>query len=276
MSLSTRSISLRFWRFFGLKAGTFGRFLCLISIGPSPIGDGSDKCKTIELEFLRRTKFMAAKLSYNRTLGSHKAGAFVFILAATLFLCSSYVLAADSVRNKSSGTSNGTEMGADSGPPRYRVFSLRHIPAEQGKKYLAEARVGTVSQLPGLNVLLVTAQRGELIKASAILKLVDAKEPFVIKAFFPPWGVKNLPSNEQIAAKVGNISIGTFSEPPALAASFLRGKTAKAAKSKAIIDIHNDAVIAVAPARELEKIITAIGELQKVKAPALQEPKPLL
>jgi len=210
---------------------------------------------------------MAAKISYSKGSGSCKAGAFVFVLAATLFLCSSYVLAADSVRNKSSGTSNGTEMGANSVPPRYRVFTLRHIPAEQGKKYLAEARIGTVSQLPGLNALLVTAQRGELIKASAILKLVDAKEPFVIKAFFPPWGVKNLPSNEQIAAKVGNISIGTFSEPPALAASFLRGKTARAAKSKAIIDIHNDAVIAVAPARELEKIVTAIEELQKGKAP---------
>ena len=196
---------------------------------------------------------MAAKISYSKGLGSCKAGAFVFVLAATLFLCSSYVLAADSA------------------PPRYRVFTLRHIPAEQGKKYLAEARIGTVSQLPGLNALLVTAQRGELIKASAILKLVDAKEPFVIKAFFPPCGVKNLPSNEQIAAKVGNISIGTFSEPPALAASFLRGKTARAAKSKAIIDIHNDAVIAVAPARELAKIVTAIEELQKGKAPASAE-----
>jgi len=214
---------------------------------------------------------MAAKISYSKGLGSCKAGAFVFVLAATLFLCSGYVLAADSVRNKSSGTSNGTEMGANSVPPRYRVFSLRHIPAEQGKKYLAEARIGTVSQLPGLNALLVTAQRGELIKASAILKLVDAKEPFVIKAFFPACGVKNLPSNEQIAAKVGNISIGTFSEPPALAASFLRGKTARAAKSKAIIDIHNDAVIAVAPASELEKIVTAIEELQKGKAPAAAE-----
>ncbi|GAI57911.1 unnamed protein product, partial [marine sediment metagenome] len=102
---------------------------------------------------------MAAKISYSKGLGSCKAGAFVFVLAATLFLCSSYVLAADSVRNKSSGTSNGTEMGANSVPPRYRVFTLRHIPAEQGKKYLAEARIGTVSQLPGLNALLVTAQR---------------------------------------------------------------------------------------------------------------------
>jgi len=98
------------------------------------------------------------------------------------------------------------------------------------------------------------------------LKLVDAKEPFVIKAIFPASSVKNLPSNEQIAAEVGNISIGTFSEPPAPTASFLRSKTAGAAKSMAIIDIHNDAVIAVAPASQLEKIITAIEQLQKGKA----------
>jgi type II secretory pathway component GspD/PulD (secretin) len=147
---------------------------------------------------------------------------------------------------------------------------LRHISAEQGKKYLAEAKLGTVSQLPGPNALLVTAQRRELIKASAILKLVDARETFVIKVLLPASAVKNLPSNAQISAEVGNILIGTFSEPPVPPTSFLRSKTAGAAKSKAIIDIHNGAVIAVAPAGELEKIITAIEQLQKRQAEALQ------
>ncbi|MHC4891069.1 MAG: secretin N-terminal domain-containing protein, partial [Planctomycetota bacterium] len=211
---------------------------------------------------------MAAKLSYSRALGSgpislfvakwgsfRKAGTFVFILAATLLLCGGYVFA------------------ADSGPPRYRVFTLRHISAEQGKEYLAEVKIGTVSQLPGSNTLLITAQRRELIKASAILKLVDSKEPFVIKALFPASAVKNLPSGQQIAAEVGSILVGTFSEPPAPTASFVGSKTARAAKSKAIIDMHNDAVIAVAPAKELEKIITAIEQLQKGKTEVLRPAK---
>ncbi|GAI33373.1 unnamed protein product, partial [marine sediment metagenome] len=45
------------------------------------------------------------------------------------------------------------EQGDASGPARYRVFSLRHISAEQGKKYLAEAGIGIVSQLPSPNTL---------------------------------------------------------------------------------------------------------------------------
>ena len=184
---------------------------------------------------------MTAKLSYSRTLGSRKAGAFVFILSASLMLVSSYLFAAEKV--------------AGSEPARYRVESLKDISAEQGKKYLAEAEIGTVSQLPGPNTLLITAQPRELIKASAILRLVDSKEKFVIKTIFPASAARNLPSNEQIAAEVGNISIGTFSNPPT-----------PAAETKAIIDIHNDAVIVIAPAEQLEKIITAIEQ-----APTLQK-----
>jgi general secretion pathway protein D len=172
-------------------------------------------------------KLMAVKLSYGRV--------FVYILVLTVLFCSGYVLAA-----------NG---GADSGPARYRVFPLRNISAEEGKKYLAEARIGTVSQLPGSNTLLVTANPRELIKASAVLKLVDAKEKFVIKAVFPAAIAKNLPSNDKIAAEVGNISIGTFSESP----------TGNAA-AKAIIDIHNDNVMVVAPAEQFEKIVSVIKQ----------------
>jgi len=73
------------------------------------------------------------------------------------------------------------ERGSVSEPGVFRVFSLRRISAEQGKKYLAELEIGTVSQLPSPNTLLVTAQRPELTKVSAILKLVDADEIFLIK-----------------------------------------------------------------------------------------------
>ena len=162
---------------------------------------------------------------------------FIFVFAVIVVFSSSFLFAA--------------EQAADSGLKRYRVFSLRHISVEQGKSYLAQANIGTVSQLPGANALLVTAEPVDLIKASAILGLVDAEEQFLIKAIVSASEVGNLPSNEQIAAEVGDISIGTFSEPPS-----------KDALSKAIIDIHEDTVIAVAPVRQLERIISAIGRLQ--------------
>ncbi|MHC4571356.1 MAG: secretin N-terminal domain-containing protein [Planctomycetota bacterium] len=161
-----------------------------------------------------------------------------FICAVTVVLSGSYLFA--------------TEQAGASKLARYRVFSLKHISADQGKKYLAEAGIGTVSQLPSPNTLLVTAQPAELIKASTLLKLVDAKEQFVIKAILPSSEAENLPSKEQIAAEVGQISIGTFSEPPT-----------PTAQNKAIIDIHNNAVTVVTPAKQLEKIISAIEHLQK-------------
>jgi type II secretory pathway component GspD/PulD (secretin) len=146
---------------------------------------------------------------------------------------------------------------------RYRVFPLKYISAEQGKKYLAEAGVGTVSQLPGVNALLVTAQAEELVKATAILGLVDDEELFDIKTVASVSEVAKFPSNEQIAAKVGDISIGTFSNPPS-----------GDAKTKVIIDIHNNAVIAVAPAGQLERINSAVEQLRRGEAQTLQGSEP--
>ncbi len=186
------------------------------------------------------------KCRYNRV--------FIGILTLTLFFHCSYVFAA--------------EQGGASGLARYRVLALKHIPAEKGKEFLAEAQIGTVSQLPGGNALLVTAQHRELIKASAILRLVDSKESFVFKTIYAASELEDMPSNEQIAAELGDVSIGTFLEMPE-----------DGRKAKAIIDIHNGAVIAVAPARQFERIIAAVKKLRQtgVKRPPateLVEPQP--
>ncbi len=173
----------------------------------------------------------------------------IFICAVSLVLNCNYLF--------------GGEPEGNAELEHYRVFSLRNISAGQGKKYLAEIGIGTVSQLPGSNALLVTAQPRELIKASAILKLVDSNEQFVIKVIFPASQAKNLPSNEQIGAEIGDISIGGFSAPP----SGIK-------KRKAIIDIHKDSVIAIAAAAEIEKIVSAIERLKDAKSGVLEPNKP--
>jgi len=209
---------------------------------------------------------MPAKISYIRN--------FSLMLAVTLLFASSYLLAADPIRSnpERDRASNGAERSSVPVEPRYRVFAFKHITVEQAKEFLAEAKLGTVSQLPAANMILVTAQPRQLIKASAILKLIDTDTPFVMKAIFPASAAGNLPLNEQIAAEVGNIAIGSFSNPPS-----------GVGKAKAIIDVHDDAVVAIAPADRLEKIIEAIGryasdngvkQLQKVKAEALQPARP--
>ena len=209
---------------------------------------------------------MSAKKSHTRN--------FSFILAVTLLFAGSYLLAADTVRsNPERGrTSNAADKGSVPVEPRFRVFALKHIPVEQAKEFLAEAKLGTVSQLPAANMILVTAQPRQLIKASAILKLIDTDTPFVMKAIFPASAAGDMPLNEQIAAEVGNIAIGSFSNPPS-----------GIGKAKAIIDVHDDSVVAIAPADRLETIIEAIGKyasdngiqkLQEVKAEDVQPAQP--
>ncbi len=174
-------------------------------------------------------------MTKRRIQGREKAKVLICILA--VLLCSSYLFAA--------------EQATASGAGRYSVFSLKHISAEQGKKYLVEAGVGVVSQLPGVNALLVTAQAEELVKASAIIELVDTEELFDIRVITSASDITHFPLDERIAAELGDISIGTFSDPPS-----------GAAKPKAIIDVHNGAVIAVAPTGQIERIISVIEQIQ--------------
>lgn len=172
-----------------------------------------------------------------RFQGRDCSKAFIFICGIIVALCGSFLPAA--------------EQSAASKPARYRVFSLKRISAEQGIKYLAEIGIGTVSQLPKTNTLLVTAGARELIKISAILRLVDAEGLFSIKVICPASEAENLPSNDKIAAEAGDILIGTFFSPPS-----------GDAKAKAIIDVYEDVVMAVAPADRIEEIITAIEQLK--------------
>ncbi len=184
---------------------------------------------------------------------------FIFIFAVIVSLTGSPLLAA--------------KGGSDNAEPRYRVFALKHISVDQARKYLSEAKLGTVSQLPTTNMILVTAQSHQLIKAGAIMQVVDSERPYVMKALFPASTAAKLPLNEQIAAEVGDMAIGGFSNPPS-----------GIGKTKAIIDIHDDAVVVVAPADQLQNIIKAIekydtdGSLRQlllVDAEALQVSQPV-
>jgi len=146
-------------------------------------------------------------------------------------------------------------------PTQYKIFALKHISPERGRQYLAQANLGTVSQLPGASVLLVTATPGELTRAAAVLKVVDSEQEFVIKAISSASKAGSLPSNEQIAAEVGDISIGTFASPP-------ENKTG----AKAIIDVHKGFVVAIAPAGLFEKIVSAISTIEPSTERVAEEP----
>jgi type II secretory pathway component GspD/PulD (secretin) len=142
------------------------------------------------------------------------------------------------------------------GPPKY----MKHVTVEQGEAYLAQLVTGTVTHFPGSTALLVTAQSAELAKAAIILELVDSPDKFVIKKILPVSAARKMPSNAQIAAKLSpsltrGLSIGNFSDPPSANAS-----------SRALIDIHGDSVIAIAPAALMEKIEAAVGPLSSLSS----------
>jgi len=147
----------------------------------------------------------------------------------------------------------------------YKIFPLKHITVEQGKNYLNEVMTGTVTHFPASSAILVTAEPFEITKATAILDLVDGPEKYLIKAILPVSAARNMPSNNQITAKLNpsltrGISIGSFSTPPL-----------KDASTKAIIDIYNDSVVAIAPESLLERIVSIIGQWQDSSRPKTQD-----
>jgi general secretion pathway protein D len=152
----------------------------------------------------------------------------------------------------SSGYVSAQKQQEGSSQTPYRVFYLKNISAVEGKKYLDDAQIGTVSRLPDSDIILVTAQPYELIKATAIIQLVDTAQRFSIKRICSASEARGLPSNNNIEKEIDDISIGTFSDPPVDTASV-----------KVIIDIHNDSVVAVVPEEYFGKITQTIKYLQK-------------
>jgi len=141
----------------------------------------------------------------------------------------------------------GADQSDSGGGAHHRFFPLTHISPERGKELLSRLELGTVSRMPGTNALLVTAGAADLQKAGIVLTLVDAPEAFEIRRIAPASLLPSMPSRQQIATAVGSIQIGTFSSPPSATAQV-----------KALIDVHNGSVWAVAPLFQLQDIALAI------------------
>ncbi|MHC4431320.1 MAG: hypothetical protein ACYTBS_05730, partial [Planctomycetota bacterium] len=159
----------------------------------------------------------------------------------------------------------GTQRADASERSGYDLVNLKNISGEQGKKYLAELVEATVTHYPGTTMLLVSGEPAEVAKAATILDLVDNSEQYVIQALLPVSAARNMPSNDQIASKLHpsltrGISVGDFSNPPS-----------KDASTRAIIDIHKDSVVAIAPAKLLERIVSAVAPLPRQDATMAQD-----
>jgi type II secretory pathway component GspD/PulD (secretin) len=179
---------------------------------------------------------MVLKLGYNPTsilryyCGIGRRNGITLLWFILLFCCAGVVAAEMTDVNKPV-------------PDRYRVFPLRYISAEDGIRLLADANITTASQLNQDNTLLITAKPAILVKAAAILSLVDSREKFAVKVLMPASDANKMPDTDAIQTEIGNISVGKFLNLPG------------GNGYKAIIDVHDDKLFAVAPVAVMDKIV---------------------
>ncbi len=142
-----------------------------------------------------------------------------------------------------------------------QVFDLEHIAREQCIAYLCQLGLDEVSPVPLVYAVSVTGSPEQLRRAGLVLDLVDVKEEFVIENLGLTSIVRTLPSNSQIAAALGDIRIGTFTEPP---------QTDK--QSRGIIDIQGDSIIAILPARHREQLLDLLEQADNETIPIYPTP----
>ena len=135
------------------------------------------------------------------------------------------------------------------------LFSFDHITAAQGRKYLADAKVGDVSHLPGSPTVLISSQSAADLQRARIVKdIVDSTEEYTVKILPSSSMTKGLPSAKKISENIGTIAIGSFSNPPA-----------SNGHARTIVDICEDNVIIIAPSRMIDRVADTIERLQKAK-----------
>jgi len=130
---------------------------------------------------------------------------------------------------------------------RQETFVLEEITTDQAKAILSGLNLDTISYLPDSNTILMEGSPSELAKIDTILDLIDANDLYIMKALAPTLFARYLPSNEQIAEAIDDLTIGTFVLPPQ------SGECARG-----IIDFFDDKVIAIVPERFWPEICAAV------------------
>jgi general secretion pathway protein D len=143
-----------------------------------------------------------------------------------------------------SGPLLALDWSVPSGTLDHKMVTLSHVTPERAKELLARLNMGTVSRMPGTNSLLITGEADTLRNALVILAIVDVPQEYDAAQL---GQAGTLPTSDRIADAVGGIAIGTFAHPPA-----------GTEKAKALIDVYNGTVVAVAPLFQLQDIRLAV------------------
>lgn len=161
---------------------------------------------------------------------------------------------------------SGPAHGAPAAPPSaeasgvFRIITLKHISAKQGREYLSQIGIGPASELSGSPSLLVTGKAEDVARAKVMLDLVDAPQEFAVKMMGSSLKAEILPSSEAISEKTGGITVGTFSSPPK-----------DSGGAGAIVDVHNGSLVIIAQASRIDRVVAAVGKLLQDKKNAVPQ-----
>ena len=143
-----------------------------------------------------------------------------------------------------------------SGEARYRVFTLRRISPQKAARYLADARIESVSHIPDTNTILVTDSQHALAMATAIVNLVDSRQLYTVRAVMPIAHPQDIPKAESIERAVEGVSVGTFLNPPS------------AGTGGILVDAHEGLLYVAAPSEKFEQVVGFLDARQSSAAQA--------
>lgn len=140
--------------------------------------------------------------------------------------------------------------------PQQKVFIPHDIKAAEAQKLLSALGFDSSSGSAVPNSILINGSPDMLDRANAILDLIDLNEVYVVTVLAPASIARSLPSNEQIDDAIDGLSIGTFAQPPQ-----------SGPDARAIIDLHGNKVIAIAPESFIAKLLAVVKHGIKTAIP---------
>jgi type II secretory pathway component GspD/PulD (secretin) len=148
---------------------------------------------------------------------------------------------------------------AASAPLTSQVFRFNKVTPAQAALWLKKLDLGaTVSEIRSANALIVTCSPADLPKVRTMLKYLDTLPDVTVKVLSPLPSPANWPSNKAIQAKLKDMAVGTFKDPPAVAPGAV------------VVDEHGGYIVGVGTRGDLEKLIETITLMQGRQGPAAE------
>lgn len=152
-------------------------------------------------------------------------------------------------------------MDSAAGRKGQRVIVLKELSPERGQAFLSKLGFGDTSITPERDGIVVRGAPADLYRAGVVMDLVDTRDEFCIEPLASESDAAAIPANSRTAAALGDVSIGTFANPPQAGE-----------RTRAIIDVHGSWVVAIVPARIQKELLAFIRSANAAPEPTSATP----